>query len=115
MLVTSLVGSAFIGGGVASANSHYSEFYVNSNGTVCDAYIGHYPNLYGYPYGYTTSTYWLPCYATTTSVYWGWDIAMSGLGGASTSAVGWSQGDPYRSDHVLCWAWYQCTGTIQLY
>lgn len=115
-LLVATVAVAWFGASPAGANTSYGSFYYDGPTADCQGSIRHMPNLYGYPYAATlTASSSLPCFATETIVYWSPWSASSGLGGANTDVVGWEQGDPYRSDHVLCSGLYQCSGHYQLY
>lgn len=115
VLLAATIAVAWFGASPAGANTRYAGLYFDGPTADCQGDIQHFPNLYGYPYAATLTAWMTPCFATQTIVYWNWDGASSGLGGANTDVVGWSQGDPYRSDHRMCSGLYQCGGYYQLY
>jgi hypothetical protein len=115
-LLIGSVGGVFSASEPAAANSNQSTIWVGTSGSAyCDAVIRHFKNPFNYPYASTISGVSRNCFATEAIVYWGPYAADSGLQGASAQVVGGSQGDPYQSAHMLCWAVFTCSGWYWLY
>jgi hypothetical protein len=115
-LLVGTIGGVFTGAQPAGADTIYSNVWVGLNGSnYCDASTRHLPNLYGYPYAGTLSGISRACFATQTIVYWGPYAKDSGQGGAVTEVVGGSQGNPFQSAHLLCWAIFQCGSWYWIY
>ena len=115
-LLVASIGGVFTSSSPADANTNVVSIWVGANGSqYCDGVIRHFKNPFNYPYASTISPTTRSCFATEAIVYWGPYAADSGLQGASAQIVGGSQGDPYQSAHLLCWAVFQCGGWYWLY
>lgn len=115
-LLIGTIGGVFTSADPAWANTNYANVWAGANNSnYCDASIRHLPNIYGYPYAGTLSGITRSCFATEAIVYWSSYSKDSGQGGAVTEVVGGTQGSPYQSAHLLCWAVFQCGSWYWLY